>query len=93
MLDAINLHRTPNLTIWEDITEYEDRVRSLLRSRVRISGMVHYFSNGRPRRVTRISDIEDLTPDPSLTTAKFGSIPDLTDGLGSERYLRIVRGD
>ena len=103
MLDAINLHKTPTLTIWEDITglavrcsfpqQYEPIVRDLLRRRVRISGLVRYFANGRPRTVTSISDIEDLTPDPALTSAAFGSIPDLTDGLGSERYLRIVRGN
>ena len=103
MLDAINLHRTLRLTIWDDITglavrcsfpqEYEHTVRDLLRCRVRISGLVRYFADGRPRSVTELRGIEDLTPDPTLATAAFGSISDLTDGIGSERYLRIVRGE
>ena len=102
VLDAVNLHRTPTLTIWESITglavrcsfphEYEKTVRDLLRSRVRVSGLVRYFAGGHPRSVTRLVDVEDLTPDPVLTPAAFGSIPDLTGGLGTERHLRVIRG-
>ena len=100
-LDAVNLHGHPTLTIWESITglavrcsfpqDYEATVRQLLRKRVRIGGLIHYFADGRPRRITEFNDIEDLTPDSKLPRAAFGSIPNLTDRVGSERHLKIVR--
>lgn len=103
VLDAINLHRTPTLTIWESITglavrclfpgRFEQTVRDLLRRRVRVSGLVKYFADGRPRSISQVSDIEDLTPISTINRAAFGSIPDLTGGLGSGRHLRVVRGE
>ena len=101
-LEAINVHNTRTVTIWESLSrlavrcwfpeEYEEAVSRLLRRRVRISGLVRYFADGRPQKITEIGSIEDLSPDPSLVRATFGSIPDLTGGLGSERYLRVMRG-
>ena len=103
VLEAINLHRNRTLTIWEDITglavrcqfpeEHEKTVRDLLRSRVRVSGLIRYFADGRPRSIAEFREIEDLTPDVALTPAGFGSIPNLTSGMASERYLRVVRGE
>ena len=103
VMGAINVHRRRTLTIWESISglavrcqfpeEYEETVRDLLRSRVRVSGLIKYFADGRPRSIVDFRDIENLTPDAALTPAGFGSIPDLTGGLGSERHLRVVRGE
>ena len=86
-LEAINLHGIPTFTIWErisiapvrcsfprDITWIE-QVKSLLEKRVLVVGRVNYFRNGKPRSVTNIKQIEDMTPDHSLPSAAFGSIP------------------
>lgn len=101
VLDAINLHRSPSLTIWHDITglavrvnfpaSREDDVRALLRKRVRVTGRLHSFADGRPRHITEFRDIEDISEKPQLKRAAFGSIPDLTGGRGSATHLRLIR--
>lgn len=102
ILDALNLHRTRTLTIWEGITglavrasfpeEFENTVREMLRHRVRITGLVNYFADGRPRRITEFTSIEDMQL-ASGSRATFGSIPDLTGGRGAIEHLRIVRAE
>ena len=103
LLEDIDLRGAPTLTIREIISgqpvrcsfpeDYEQRVRDLLRKRVRVSGLIHYFADGRPKRITDFDGIEDMTPRRNLTPAGFGSIPDLTDGRGAEHHLRLVRGE
>lgn len=103
LLDAVNLHRVPMMTVWDSITglavrcsfprDFDKTVRELLTKRVRVSGLVHYFADGRPKSVSDFRGVEDLTPAASLRSAYFGAIPHLTDGLGSERHLSIVRDD
>lgn len=101
-LEAINIHPTPpKFTIWERVTgrpircsfpkEWMDNVKTLLESRVLVVGQVTYFRNGMPRSMSRLSDLEDMTPDPSLPRARFGSVPGLTGGKDTVEYLRSMR--
>lgn len=103
MLDAINLHGAPTFTIWERLSgnpvrctfpkdpEWVSRVKDLLQTRALVIGQVNYFSNGVPRSITRIRELRDLTPDPSLPRAGFGAIPDLTGGEEPADYIRSMR--
>ena len=102
-LGAIKTYgRDPYLTIWESVSlqpircrfpiDRVNEVKELLQRRVRVLGRINYYKNGRPRSVTEFRDIVDLTPDPRLPRARFGSIPDLTNGMDSAEYLKIMRG-
>jgi len=102
-LDAINVHGAGTFTIWDRLSGHPVRctfpkesawvqtVKDLLQTRVLVVGEVSYFSNGAPRSITRIREIRDMTPDPSLPRARFGSIPDLTGGKEPGEYLRSMR--
>lgn len=101
-LGAIKTHGKPYLTIWESVSGLPIRctfplsrvgeIKDLLQRRVRVLGRINYFRNGRPRNITEFRDIQDLTPDPQLPRARFGSIPDITGGMDSAEYLKIIRG-
>lgn len=101
-LEAINTHpKPPKFTIWERVTgrpvrcsfpkEWLERVKGLLEARVLVGGQVTYFRNGMPRSIAHLRELRDMTPDPSLPRAEFGSIPDLTGGKDVDEYLRSVR--
>ena len=89
------------MTVWDEIhrravqctfaREQLDLVKELLERRVRVSGLVRYYNDGRPASVTELQEIRDLTPDPMRPRAEFGSIPDLTGERSTAEYLRLVR--
>ena len=102
-LDAINVHRRPTATIWDRVSgapvrwtfrsEETEQVKALLQRRVLVTGDIHYFSNGIPRRISDIVAFEDATPPWHSEKAAFGSIPDeRVQELGVVEWLRIVRG-
>lgn len=102
-LEAINLHGSSTLTIWDRVSrapvrcffpknsDWIGRVSGFLDRRVLVRGMVYYFRNGVPRSITNISDIEDNTPDYSPPKAEFGSIPDQEAARNPVEFLRSVR--
>ena len=102
-LDAINVHRRPTATIWDRVSgapvrwtfrrEETEGVKALLEKRVLVTGHVHYFSNGIPRRISDVVVFEDATPPQYQERAGFGSIPDeRVQELGAAEWLKIVRG-
>ena len=103
-LEVINLHGSPTFTIWEQISgmpvrctfpndqSWKRRVRDLLEQPVLIEGQVNYFGNGLPRSISSIRDVIEVTPDPNLPRADYGSIPDMTGETDTIEYLRTVRG-
>lgn len=101
-LGAVNVHGQPVLTIWERVSRQPircqfprtmiDEVKNLLQRRVRVMGRINYFKSGRPRNISEFRGIVDLTPDPRLPRAHFGSIPDITGGMDSSEYLKVMRG-
>ncbi len=104
-MDAINVHGSPAVTIWDRVTgapvrcrlpegeEWITRAKDLLRKRVLVAGDVHYFVNGAPRSILDVTDLEDASPDPSLPRAEFGSIPDKRVlEVGAAEWLKSVRG-
>lgn len=104
-LEAINLRpKPPTFTIWErmagravrcsfDRERFRDQVLSLVRdqSRVLVGGRITYFRNGMPRFISDVTELRDMTPDPNLPPARFGSVPDLTDDQDAVDYLRSIR--
>ena len=104
-LDAINVHGPPTVTIWDRVTDAPVRCRlpkgeewiaqakGLLQKRVLVAGKVHYFVNGAPRSILEVTHLEDASPDPSLSRAEFGSIPDKRVlEVGAAEWLKSVRG-
>lgn len=102
-LEAINVRHTPQITIWESISgspircsfsrEQLDQVKNLLTHRVHVSGMIQYFTDGRPKSITRTPTIVAATPDEDLPKAGYGSVPELTDGRDSTELLDGLRGE
>lgn len=96
-LDAINTRRQPYFTMWELMSaqavrvsfepERIDEVKSLLHRTVRVSGLVSYFSNGRPRSVARMERIKDLSGPPRPDRDYWGSIPKLAQGQNTIEAL------
>lgn len=97
-LDAINTRRQPYFTMWELMsgqavrvnftTEQIEEVKSLLHQTVRVSGLVNYFSNGRPRSITRIERIKELSSAPRPDRDYWGSIPNLAQGQDTIEAIR-----
>jgi len=104
-LEAINLHGSPTFTIWDRVSRlpircsfprdaiWKEQVKSFLEKRVLVIGRVNYFLNGKPRSVTNIERIEDMTPDSDLPRATFGSIPSPDIAKDPAEFLRTVRGE
>ena len=102
-LEAINVHRTLTVTIWDRATrapvrcsipkeaEWITRVKALLENRVLVTGDIRYFVDGTPRSITNVTSIEDATPDPYLPKAGFGSIPDPRAAADPAAFLQSVR--
>ena len=103
-LEVINLHGTPTFTIWDRVSRapvrcsfpseplWKNRVKEFLEKRVVVSGNIHYFVNGVPRRIMSLEEIRDATPDPALPKAEFGSIPDREAARDPVEFLRSIRG-
>ena len=90
-----------SITVWDSLhakatrcsldREFLERAKMLLEKRVRVSGLVRYYNDGRPAHVTEVSDVADLSPILSRPRATFGSIPDLTGGQDTVEYLDRLR--
>lgn len=103
-LDAINVHRNPTATIWDRVSgapvrcsfprEETDRIKELLEQPVTVTGDIHYFSNGTPRSVSNVVEIDGLaTADKYPKKAGFGAIPDRrVQEIGVTEWLAQVRG-
>jgi hypothetical protein len=97
-LDAINLHGNPTLTIWDRVSrmpvrcsfskQEKEQVKNLLEKRVLVIGEIHYFRNGIPRAITKVTEIRDMTRDNSLPKARFGSLESSEDSVEFIRSLR-----
>lgn len=93
--------KQPIITIWDVVHEAPvrctipreqlDSVKGLLEHRVLVRGLVRYFSDGRPYRLSEFQDIRDLAPDPLRPRATFGSVPNITGGRDTVEYLRMIR--
>ena len=104
-LDALNLRHQPYFTIWEAMTGQAVRcsfeldrlyeVRELLHKRVRVSGLVRYFANGRPRSISRVERIKGMEPvAPAGERIDYwGSVPELAKGVDTVAYLKERFGD
>ena len=105
-LEAINVHGTATVTIWDRVSaspircsvprefEWIDHVKSLFQRRVSVTGDIRYFVNGTPRSISNVTNIEDATPDPTLPRAEFGSIPDRRVlEVGAAEWLSTIRGE
>ncbi len=101
-LDAINIHKSSNATIWDEVSnapvrwsfarEEVSRVRELLGKSVLVSGDIYYFSNGVPRSIARAIHFEDLSSTYHRVRAGFGSIPDArVREVGAAAWLRSIR--
>ncbi len=101
-LEAINVHNSFTATIWDRLSgapvrwvfprEEIDRVKTLLEKPVLITGDIHYFSNGAPRSITHVVDIEEIQHIQHQEKAAFGSIPDKrVQEVGAAEWLKSVR--
>ena len=102
-LEAINVHRSPVVTVWDRLygspvrcaisqdEEWLSLVKALLGKRVVVSGMIHHFANGTPRSIRNVAAIEDATLGQNLPEAEFGSIPDVRAAHNPAALLQAVR--
>lgn len=103
MLDALNVHKIPTFTIWDRVSggpvrcqfpkesAWIERVKILLQKRVLVAGEVNYFRNGIPRSISQVRDLRDMTQDPSLPKASFGSISDPEAKKDPVKYIKSQR--
>lgn len=99
MLDAVNLHQAPFITVWDRLTgvpvrchipaDWKERARALLGRRVLVTGTIRYFRNGVPQLVAGVTGIRDMTPDPSAPRGDFGSVKGI---IGQEDSVQFIRG-
>lgn len=75
-----------------DTAVWKERIRSLMGKSVLVVGQISYSGNGVPLSVTHLEEVADMTPDPSLPKADFGTIPDLTGDMSTIDYLHKMRG-
>jgi hypothetical protein len=103
-LEAINVHKSPTATIWDRISGSPvrwmfprndiDRVKTLLEKSVIVMGDIYYFSNGAPRSISNVVDIQEFKPTQHSERAGFGSIPDRgVQEMGAAQWLQVVRGE
>ena len=104
MLEAIDIHNAPVVTIWERVfrtpvrchipkeREWTELAVSLLGKRVTVTGEVRYFSNGKPRTIRDVVRIKDATPNSHLPRAEYGSIPDEEAVHDPVEFLNSIRG-
>lgn len=87
-LDAVNTRKRPFFTMWEVMSaqavrvefdpERLDEIKALLHKRVRVSGLIRYFSDGRPRSVSRLERIKDISRLPGHSDRDYWrSVPEL----------------
>ncbi len=101
-LEAITVHRANEFRVWDDYSgkpvtcrftpDMENDVKTLLRQRVQVHGLVYFNQTGQPT-VINVDGIELATPDSSLPTIAemSGLVEDFTDGVPLEQYLEDLR--
>ena len=103
-LEAINVHNSLNATIWDRISGSPvrwvfprndmNRVKALLEKLVLVTGDIHYFSNGAPRSISNVVEVQEVTAAQHSERAEFGSIPDRgVQDIGAAEWLEAVRGE
>ena len=102
-LDAINTRKQPYFTMWETMSSQAvrvsfgsdkiDEVKGLLHRSVRVSGLVSYFSNGRPRSISRMEMIKPLATSSGTDRDYWGSVPRLRTLEDTAELLRRGFGD
>ena len=65
-----------------------DEVKRLLHLPVRVSGLVSYFANGRPRAILRMERIKGLSGPLEPGRQYWGSLPNLSRGEDTSAALR-----
>ena len=101
-LEAINMHGSLTATIWDRVSgapvrwvfprDGTDTVKALLEKLVQVTGDIHYFSNGAPRSISNVIEIQDATLLQNLERAEFGSIPDRhVQEIGAVEWLESIR--
>jgi hypothetical protein len=102
-LEAIYVHKASEFRVWDEASgkavrckldpNQEDKVKSLLRHRVRVSGSVSSNAAGIPIAVSEVEDVEDVEAlAGTLPTihAMSGLVADFTDGKSLKEYLEDV---
>ena len=95
--------KAPTFTIWDRVSRvpvrcslesdlsWQETAKGLVGKRVRVTGRVHCFQNGVPRRIVDISDTEEITPSPAPEGGWFGSIPDPEAAKDPVAFLHAIR--
>ena len=103
-LETIAVHRDTEIRVWDENTnkpvscryprDLEDSVKSLLRERVLVSGLVTYNPNSQPVRV-EMSGIERYPDENELPSIDemSGLLVDATGGKTLAEYLKQMRDD
>ena len=101
-LDTISVHRANEIRVWDDNTNrpvtcrypdaLEETIKSLLRERVLVSGVVSYNELGRAIAVD-VARVDPYAKSDQLPTIEqvSGLIDDLTDGHTLAEYLEHLR--
>lgn len=103
-LEAISVHKADEFRIWDDRTgkpvrckydpaTQEERIKSLLRSSVVVSGIIHSNTTGIPIAL-EVEDIEPVTQRALPTIQEMsGSIKGITEGKSLKEYLEQISDD
>lgn len=101
-LDAITVHRANEFRVWDEYSgrpvtcrftpDMEDEIKTFLRKRVWVNGLVYFNQAGQPTAVN-VDGIELATPESSLPTIEemSGLVDDFTDGMPLGEYLEDLR--
>lgn len=98
VMEAIDVHVRPRFTIWERLSGQAvrcyfdpaetERVKGLLRARVRVSGLISYFPDGRPRSVAHLDTVEAIRP--KAGRSYWATVRGLVGQTNSVEYLRAA---
>lgn len=98
VMEAIDVHLQPRFTIWERLSGQAvrcyfdpaetERVKGLLRERVRVTGLISYFPDGRPRSVSQLETVEAIRP--AVGRSYWATVRGFTGPVNSVEYLRAA---
>ena len=102
-LEAISVHNASEVRVWDESNgkavrckldpDQEEKVKSLLRHRVRVIGSISSNAAGLPISVAEVEDVEDIEAlASSLPTIQqmSGLVKDFTDGKSLKEYLEEI---
>jgi hypothetical protein len=103
-LDAINTRAMPYFTLWEHLSgqpvlctfdlEQLVEVKALLHRAARVSGVVRYFANGRPRSIARVEMLRAIESNGPRSRKDFwATIPSLAHGADSIELPRRAEAE